>query len=101
MSAIPSPDPSAVLASRSADLLPDSEADPPSTNPLPERAAERWLYRSRTTALLRCYLRFSIEVGRLPSILGRELFGNNIRDTHEQTAYLCKVWHNFLFRMLF
>lgn len=33
-----------------------------------------WLYRERTTALLRRYLRISIEVGRLPSLLGRELF---------------------------
>jgi hypothetical protein len=35
---------------------------------------DMWLYRERTVALLRRYLRISIEVGRLPSILGRELF---------------------------
>lgn len=35
---------------------------------------ELWLYRERTAALLRRYLRLSIEVGRLPSILGRKLF---------------------------
>ena len=78
MSSTPSLDPSAMLASQSAELLPDSEADPPSANPLPEHAAELWLYRSRTTALLRRYLRFSIEVGRLPSILGRELFRSKV-----------------------
>ena len=33
-----------------------------------------WLYRERTVALLRRYLQASIEVGRLPSLLGRELF---------------------------
>jgi hypothetical protein len=33
-----------------------------------------WLYRERTVALLKRYLKFSIEVGRLPSLLGRELF---------------------------
>src|SRR5512133_2366404 len=38
------------------------------------RNADLWLYRERTIALLRRYLRISIEVGRLPSLLGRELF---------------------------
>jgi hypothetical protein len=44
----------------------------------PESALDRnpdlWLYRKRTTALLRRYMRLSIETGRLPSVLGRELF---------------------------
>lgn len=35
---------------------------------------ELCLYRERSVALLKHYLRCSIEVGRLPSILGRELF---------------------------
>jgi hypothetical protein len=39
---------------------------------------ELWLYRERTIALLRRYLRISIEVGRLPSILGRELFRSKV-----------------------
>ena len=30
-----------------------------------------WVYRERTLALLHRYFRMSIEVGRLPSILGR------------------------------
>jgi hypothetical protein len=33
-----------------------------------------WLYRKKTTALLRRYMRWSLEAGRLPSLLGRELF---------------------------
>jgi|SRR5215469_5389114 len=37
-----------------------------------------WLYRERTAALLRRYLRISIEVGRLPSLLGRELFRSKV-----------------------
>ena len=78
MSTTPSLDPFALLVSESAELLRNSEADMPATNPLPERTAELWLYRSRTTALLRRYLRFSIEVGRLPSILGRELFRSKV-----------------------
>jgi len=33
-----------------------------------------WLYRERTVAILRTYARLSVEVGRLPSLLGREFF---------------------------
>jgi len=33
-----------------------------------------WLYRDRTIAVLKRYLRFSVEVGRLPSLIGREFF---------------------------
>jgi hypothetical protein len=35
---------------------------------------ELCLYRNRTIWLLRRYMRLSVEVGRLPSLLGRELF---------------------------
>ena len=34
--------------------------------------ASLWLYRDRTVALLRRYLRLSLQVGRLPSLLGRD-----------------------------
>jgi len=37
-----------------------------------------WLYRDRTVALLRRYLRLSIEVGRLPSLVGREFFRTRV-----------------------
>ena len=33
-----------------------------------------WLYRDRTITLLRRYLHMSIEIGRVPSLLGREIF---------------------------
>ncbi len=39
-----------------------------------DRSPDLWLYRGRTTALLRRYMRLSLETGRLPSVLGRELF---------------------------
>jgi hypothetical protein len=42
------------------------------------RNPDLWLYRERTIALLKRYLRISIEVGRLPSILGRELFRSKV-----------------------
>src|SRR3989442_5846323 len=44
--------------------------------------AELWLYRDRTTGLLRRYRRISIEVGRLPSLLGRELFWTRVSSYH-------------------
>jgi predicted DNA-binding protein (UPF0251 family) len=38
--------------------------------PLPELS----VYRDRTTALLRRYLRMSLAMGKMPTILGREIF---------------------------
>lgn len=53
-------------------LAPPDEArlqdDPLDRNP------DLWMYRSRTVAMLRRYLRFSLETGRLPSLVGREFF---------------------------
>jgi hypothetical protein len=37
-----------------------------------------WLYRDRTMALLRRYGRLSVEVGRVPSLLGREFFRTRV-----------------------
>jgi hypothetical protein len=50
--------------------LPDGaeQDDPLDRNP------DLWLYRKRTVGLLRRYMRFSIETGRLPSLVGREFF---------------------------
>lgn len=42
------------------------------------RDPDLWLYRERTIGLLKRYLRLSIEVGRLPSLLGRELFRSKV-----------------------
>lgn len=42
------------------------------------RDPDLWLYRERTIGLLKKYLRLSIEVGRLPSLLGRELFRSKV-----------------------
>ena len=41
---------------------------------LREEEGRRRVYRGRTVGLLRRYLQYSMETGRLPSILGRELF---------------------------
>lgn len=38
------------------------------------RDPDLWLYRKKTTALLRRYMRWSLEAGRVPSLLGREIF---------------------------
>ena len=39
-----------------------------------DRERTRRTYRGRTVAMLRRYMRYSIETGRLPSLLGREFF---------------------------
>jgi hypothetical protein len=39
-----------------------------------DRDPELRMYRGRTVGMLRRYMRFSLETGRLPSLLGRELF---------------------------
>ncbi|MFY9560494.1 MAG: hypothetical protein WAQ52_09700 [Terriglobales bacterium] len=41
---------------------------------LGETEVDLWPYRDRTVALLKRYARASVEVGRLPSLLGRECF---------------------------
>jgi hypothetical protein len=45
---------------------------------VPDRNPDLWLYRDRTVGLLRRYLRLSIEVGRMPSLLGREFFRTRV-----------------------
>jgi DNA-directed RNA polymerase specialized sigma24 family protein len=54
-----------------------SRAQPPSV-PGGEKENGLWLYRNRTVALLRRYARASVEVGRLPSLLGREFFRSRV-----------------------
>jgi len=46
---------------------------------------ELWLYRDRTTALLWRYARLSVELGRLPSLLGREFFRTQVSPYSVQT----------------
>jgi DNA-directed RNA polymerase specialized sigma24 family protein len=43
-----------------------------------EADLDLWLYRARTVAMLRRYARASVEVGRLPSLLGREFFRSRV-----------------------
>lgn len=43
-----------------------------------ETRIDLWPYRRRTIALLRRYARASVEVGRLPSLLGREFFRTRV-----------------------
>jgi hypothetical protein len=53
-----------------------------------DRNPEIWMYRNRTTALLRRYMRLSIETGRLPSVIGREVFRAKI------TAYTATTFED-------
>ena len=43
-----------------------------------ETEMDLWPYRRRTVALLRRYARASVEVGRLPSLLGQEFFRTRV-----------------------
>jgi DNA-directed RNA polymerase specialized sigma24 family protein len=43
-----------------------------------EAKMDLWPYRRRTVALLLRYARASVEVGRLPSLLGREFFRSRV-----------------------
>ncbi|MBZ5688201.1 MAG: hypothetical protein LAP86_24560 [Acidobacteriia bacterium] len=43
-----------------------------------EEERERRIYRARTVTMLRRYMRYSIETGRLPSLLGREFFRTQV-----------------------
>ncbi len=45
---------------------------------LEDREREQSIYRGRTVAMLRRYMRYSIETGRLPSLVGREFFRSNV-----------------------
>jgi hypothetical protein len=45
---------------------------------VPASDPDLWLYRKRTFSLLRRYMRLSIEVGRMPSLLGREFFRTRV-----------------------
>jgi DNA-directed RNA polymerase specialized sigma24 family protein len=55
-----------------------------------ERDPELWLYRKKTTALLRRYMRWSLEAGRVPSLLGRELFRAKI-SAYSSTTFEARV----------
>jgi DNA-directed RNA polymerase specialized sigma24 family protein len=54
------------------------QAGLPSTVLYAETDLQLWHYRARTVALLRSYARASVEVGRLPALLGREFFRSRV-----------------------
>jgi len=54
------------------------QADLPPSVMFGETEMDLWPYRRRTVALLRRYARASVEVGRLPSLLGREFFRTRV-----------------------
>ncbi len=54
------------------------QADLPPSVVFGETEMDLWPYRRRTVALLRRYARASVEVGRLPSLLGREFFRTRV-----------------------
>lgn len=69
-------------------------AEEPGAGSAPEQDWDRdpdlWLYRKKTTALLRRYMRWSLEAGRVPSLLGRELFRARI-SAHTAITFEARV----------
>ena len=53
--------------------------------PMSGHDPDLWLYRERTLGMLRRYQRLSVEVGRLPSLLGREFFRTRVTSYHAGT----------------
>lgn len=64
------------ITKRSCNLM--AQADLPPSILFGDTEVDLWPYRSRTMALLRRYARASVEVGRLPSLLGREFFRSRV-----------------------
>src|ERR1700685_1510271 len=64
------------ITTKSYDLM--AQADVPPSVLFAKTEIDLWPYRSRTMALLRRYARASVEVGRLPSLLGREFFRSRV-----------------------
>ena len=64
------------ITMRSCNLM--AQADLPPSVLFGETEVDLWPYRARTMALLRRYARASVEVGRLPSLLGREFFRSRV-----------------------
>ncbi len=54
------------------------EGQPSGYLPIDDGQFDLWPYRRKTVALLRRYGRASVEVGRLPSLLGREFFRTRV-----------------------
>jgi Sigma-70, region 4 len=65
-----------VLGSEIVSLM--GQEQPPPFVLFDESRIDLWPYRRRTIALLRRYARASVEVGRLPSLLGREFFRTRV-----------------------
>ena len=55
-----------------------------------ERDPTLWLYRRKTMAILRRYMLWSLEAGRVPSLLGRELFRAKI-SAYSATTFEARV----------
>ena len=60
------------------------------------RDPDLWLYRERTLGMRRRYQRLSVEVGRLPSLLGREFYRTRVTSYHagtfEDTVIFVMMW---------
>jgi hypothetical protein len=74
----PAPDDSPILQAEALSAKTTNEPAPGEIEDPLDRNPELRVYRGRTVGLLRRYLRFSLETGRLPSLLGREFFRTRV-----------------------
>ena len=56
----------------------DSDVPPPSSSYIPDECNGWALYRDRTVAMIRKYFRMSLNLGRVPSLLGGQLFRTRV-----------------------
>jgi hypothetical protein len=61
-----------------AQAEPEAQAIPAPVAPPEQPRPELAFYRKYTQALLRRYMRLSLEAGRVPSLMGREMFRGNV-----------------------
>ena len=61
-----------------AELVPDAVSAAAVPSPLVKPPVELAFYRKYTEALLRRYLRLSMQAGRVPSVLSRDLFRGHV-----------------------
>ncbi|GEM_PF-1715679 len=75
-----------VLLSSVDPIFPDDSAyEPPYESSYDPNDPNLWLYRDRTLGMLLRYLRLSVEVERVPSLLGREFFRTRITSYSSST----------------
>ena len=70
-----------IIRTQCFDLMGQAEIPPAALFGEHQVEVDLWFYRRKTISLLHRYARSSVEVGRLPSLLGREFFRSRVMST--------------------